>query len=389
MAFPHRKTTFFSGLALIAGLAIALGSSLMQVQAAGPTRPARYYVSASGDDRNNGTPAKPWRTLSRADRGAKPGDTIYVADGTYPGASEDGGRLKTTSSGAASAPIRWISETKWGGKLNSQHTGNDAVWWNQGSFVEIQGFDITGKGALGIYNEGSHTRIIGNHVHDIPASGCPDNGGAGIHNGNYAASDNDVIGNRVHDIGDPAQRCVRVHGIYHANLRGHIENNVTFRNQGWGIHLWHAAASVNISNNIVFANGYGGILIGGVAEDYPGGSGANVQTVVSNNIVVENGAAARWRSLLGIASGGYGIQEYGDVGPGNVFDHNVLYENKPSGIKKKLATEMGNIFVDPQFVNYQADGSGDYRLRNTSPACSGEWTHPACSGGETAWKAAR
>jgi hypothetical protein len=349
--------------------------------------PGKYYVSTTGDDANDGSASTPWRTLSRADKSAKPGDTIYVAAGTYNGENESEGRLKTISSGAPTAPIRWISESKWGAKLTSAKTGNEAVWWNQGSFVEIQGFDITGKGALGIYNEGSHTRIVGNHVHDIPATGCPATGGAGIHNGNYGASDNDVIANRVHHIGDHNQRCVRVHGIYHANLRGRIDSNLAFLNQGWGIHLWHAATNVSITNNVIFANGYGGILIGGVANEYPGGSGANGKTTVANNIIADNGHAAGWRNLLGVGAGGYGIQEYGDIGPGNLLRQNVLYQNKPGDIKKKLATEAENVAKDPQFINYRADGKGDYRLKDTSPACSGKWLHPACGSGETAWKA--
>ncbi|HYL11785.1 MAG TPA: hypothetical protein VEV41_02045 [Terriglobales bacterium] len=45
-----------------------------------------------------------------------------------------------------------------------------------------------------------------------------------------------------------------MHGIYHANLRGHIYNNVVFQNEGWGIHTWHAAMQVMITNNTVFSN---------------------------------------------------------------------------------------------------------------------------------------
>jgi hypothetical protein len=323
-----------------------------------PSSGRQYYVSPSGNDANTGSASAPWRTLSRADRSARPGDTVYVASGTYPGASEAGGRLKTVASGTPSARIRWIAESKWGAKLISVQTGNNAVWWSQGNYVDIQGFDLSGKGALGIYNTGSHTRIVGNHVHHIPATGCPSNGGAGIHNGNYSASDNDVIGNWVHNIGDYSRPCTRVHGIYHANLRGHIYNNVTFRNQGWGIHLWHAATNIVISSNTIFANGNGGILIGGVSGEYSGGSGSNDRTIVSNNIIYRNG----------LAGGGFGLQEYGDVGRNNQYVRNVVSQNGPGNWSTFANVASGTVTATPTFINYKDDGTGNYQL--TSGSCA-------------------
>jgi parallel beta-helix repeat protein len=159
-------------------------------------------------------------------------------------------------------------------------------------------------------------------VHDIPAYGCPSNGGAGIHDGNYAASDDDIIGNTVNNIGDPGALCMRVHGIYHANLRGKITGNVVYHNQGWGIHLWHAASGVTITDNEVYENSYGGIVVGADSTDFPGRLGWNDNSIVSNNKVYRNG-------LLGGAQG-YGIEEYGSVGTHNRFENNIVYENRPS-----------------------------------------------------------
>lgn len=326
-----------------------------------------FYVSTSGNDAAAGSAAHPWKTLEKAAEMAKPGVTVHVAAGEYQIGDAE---LKTPASGTAPARIRYVSDTKWGAKLTSTKTGNAAVWWNKGNYVDIEGFDISGAGALGIYNEGSHTRIIGNHVHDIPAPGCPENGGAGIHDGNFAASDDDVIGNRVHDIGIYSLPCQRVHGIYHANFGGHILNNVVFHNQGWGIHLWHAATYVTISGNIVFNNGYGGIVIGADPADFQGGDGVDDNTVVENNIVFRNG--------LRPDAHGYGILEYGAVGSRNRYINNVVYQNLPEDMKLMSKHESGTIHADPQFVNYQPDGKGDYRLRPTSPACSHGWRHNAC-----------
>jgi len=275
------------------------------------------YVSSQGDDSADGSKAHPWRTLQKAADLAGPGVTVHVAPGLYV-SDED---LKTTVSGTRTARIRYVSEVNGQALLRCTKSGNSAVWWNRGDYVEINGFDISGNGAVGIYNEGSHTRIVGNTVHDIPAPGCQRDGGAGINDGNYAASDDHVIGNTVHDIGDWRAACPRVHGIYHSNFGGHIENNIVFRNQGWGIHLWHAASNVTVSGNHVADNGYGGILIGSVASDFPAGAGANEQTVVSDNLVVHNGTAS--------GAAGYGIEESGDVGANNRYENNLVRMNRP------------------------------------------------------------
>jgi len=277
-----------------------------------------FYVSPSGSDRTDGSKARPWKSLERAARSVSAGATVHVLPGLY----NSDGELKTTASGTVTNRIRYVSEEKWGAKLRSTKTGNSAVWWNQGNYVDIVGFDISGSGALGIYNTGSFTRIEGNHVHDIPASGCPANGGAGIHDGNYAASDDEVIGNTVHDIGDVRVLCMRVHGIYHANLRGNIERNVVYHNQGWGIHLWHAATDVKIVGNEVFDNSYGGIVVGADHADFAGGFGRNNHTIVRDNKVYRNGLLAGAR--------GYGIEEYGAVGENNRFENNTVFGNRPA-----------------------------------------------------------
>lgn len=42
-----------------------------------------YYISPNGDDTNNGTQLRPWKTLHKAAQEAKAGDTIILADGKY------------------------------------------------------------------------------------------------------------------------------------------------------------------------------------------------------------------------------------------------------------------------------------------------------------------
>jgi parallel beta-helix repeat protein len=307
-----------------------------------------YYVSSSGSDSNPGTVKKPWATLKHAAAAVEPGATIHVAPGTYRGS------IITRVSGTPDARVRWISDAKWGAKLVGD--SSEAVWRNYGNYVDIEGFDITGDSKNGIFNLASNVRITGNQVHDMVAPcGSPKSRGGGIDNGGYTTADNDVIDNVVHDIGTPAN-CPdhHGHGIYHSTLRGHIFNNISYRNGGCGIHLWHAANNVVVSNNLTFSNGICGIVVG--AGDAPGGI-TNDNTLVSNNIVLYNGS--------------YGIYETGYTGRGNRYLNNIVYGNSRGAFKLSNGLkDVGTITADPQtiFLNWQSDGNGDYRLKPGSPA---------------------
>jgi hypothetical protein len=317
-----------------------------------PTPTALYnlYVSPSGSDSNAGTLSAPLKTISRAAALSKPGTLVHVAAGTYTG------NILTSASGTASARIRYVSDSRWAAKIVG--TGTDYHWDNKGSYVDIVGFDVTGSGRGGILNEGSYTLVANNHVHNLAVSGgCTGGGGSAIMNGNYAASDGDIIGNVVHDVGVPGA-CNGIHGIYHANLRGKIMNNISYRNSAFGIHLWHAADQVLVVNNTTFANGsssMGGGIVFGRGDT---GAGILTNTRVANNIVFNNPRS--------------GISEYCSsgtscIGSGNAVANNLVYGNGMGNIYLLVGSATGTITADPQFVNYQANGSGDYHLKSTSP----------------------
>jgi parallel beta-helix repeat protein len=309
------------------------------------------YVATTGSDSNPGTQARPFKTIQRGAAMAKPSTTIHVAAGTYRG------NVTTKVHGTATARIRYVSDTKWGAKIIG--SGTEGMWTNNSNYTDIVGFDITGSGRIGILNMGSYTLFQGNNVHNLTVSGgCNGGGGAGIVNANYSGSDGDIIGNVVHDIGVPG-KCNGVQGIYSSNLRGRIFNNIVYRASAFGIHLWHAANYVTIANNTVFANGAGGmgggIVIG--VGDSPGGK-ILTNTKVINNIVYKNPA-------VGIMQYCYSGQSC--IGSGNVVANNLVSGNG-SAIRMKVGSATGTITADPQFVNYQANGTGDYRLKSTSPA---------------------
>jgi hypothetical protein len=314
---------------------------------------AAYYVSPGGSDTNDGTSTRPWATIQRAASVVTAGNIVHVAPGTY------SGPIKTSASGTSSARITFISDVKWGAKIISPVS--ITAWENNGDYVDIAGFDITGDVNVGVLNMGSFVRIVGNHVHDIPAR-CTSDGGAGIDNGNYSASDDDVIGNVVHDIGATLSvKCGTVQGIYHSNLRGHIMNNIVYRAWAYGICLWHAPKSVVIANNLVYQIGEAGILIG--AGDAPGGVTASGMLVVNNMVL--NNPASTWGA-------GQAIQEVGLTGTDNKYIKNLIWNNARGIELQNGVVATGTINADPLLVNQQP--GGNYQLSASSPAI-GAGTH--------------
>ncbi len=298
--------------------------------------PRVLVVSPHGDDRGPGTRAQPFHTIARAAEAAGPGTTIVIAAGTYRGS------FRTTASGTASAPITYVAESWWGARLVGDGTA-DAVWLNEGDHVEIRGFEISGGAVDGLVSSGSYVRIVGNRVSGFAKGNCISTAGSG-----YTLHDIDVIGNVAHGCGASALD----HGIYVSHPGGTVANNISYGNAGYGIHCWHNCNRLVVSNNLVFGNGEGGIVIGQ-------GDGPNYGEVAADNFVVSNNIA--------VDNGEFGIEESGATGPNNRYLHNIVSGNAEQGLDLATGTESGTINVDPLFVNYRPDGTGDYRLQPTSP----------------------
>jgi hypothetical protein len=309
---------------------------------------SQYYVAPTGSDSNDGSATHPWATIAHSATVIGPGATVHAAAGTYTG------YFTTSASGTASSRITYISDAQWSAKIVGDLVDR-STWHNYGDYVDIVGFELTSVGRMGLYNDGSFVRYIGNHVHDIagPTSATCDLGGAGIMHGNYSASDDEMIANFVHDIGlvNSAQ-CpgyVTVHGLYHANLRGRIVDNLVIHARDYGIHLYHYATDVIVANNTSLENGASGLVVGN------SGGGSDNNTIVTNNIFAHNH--------------NYGFRDdSGTTGPNNKYDNNLTFNNGNGDYVASGGTVSGNISSDPRFVNYTGTALGDYHPQATSPA---------------------
>jgi pectate disaccharide-lyase len=292
------------------------------------------YVSTQGEDHNPGTRSKPLRTISQAAALVRPGMTVVVAPGRYLES------VNSSRSGNRNARIIFTSETLWGAQIVGE--GAEAAWRNEGDYVDIMNFNMSGNDEVGVLNLGSYVRISRNRIHDFAQGDC-----ITTFNSGYTLHNIDIIGNVAANCGSN----MLDHGIYAAYSRGQIMNNVTFGNAGFGIHCWHNCGELIISNNLIFKNG-GGLLVG--QGDSPNfGSVPADNMLVSNNIVVDNRTT--------------GITEEGATGLRNQYRNNLLYDNADDRISLNTGKESGTVIADPKFIDYRPDGSGDYRLRDLSP----------------------
>jgi hypothetical protein len=322
----------------------------MHSKNAGPT-PARAaarrlhrYVAPSGDDRADGSRARPWRTVAHAARRVRPGMTVHVAPGRY------AGRVTIRRGGTRGRPVRFVSDERWEARIEASGRGAVTMVSILGDQVRFEGFDVTGSGgdgSGGIEALGSHTSIVANRVRDLamPCLG-QGNGGAGIVIGSaqvdYRTRDVLVERNVISDIGSGPRdgSCRLVHGIYAETPRATIVNNVIDGAAGDGITSWHGARELAIVNNLSTANGGNGLLIGS------GDSGAtrlgHTGTAVVNNIITRN-------ALYSISESSDGDHRVGR----NRYESNMTFGNRlddSAPLRDRLSEPQiaGNLTADPQ-----------------------------------------
>ena len=307
------------------------------------------YVSPNGSDSNPGTQSAPVKTITRADALASAGSTVHVASGTYyvSASGLNNAGIITRKSGTASARIRFVSDVKWGAKIVV--SGTRITWDSRGSYVDIDGFQITGSGRHGLLAPGAYLTFKNNYIHDLTVSGgCNGSGGAAIDT--YGPVGNVVIDrNVVRNIGYRyIGACNTIQGIYIANANNVVTNNIVSGVAMAGIQQWHGATASTIVNNTTFHNKIG-ILLG---QGDAGTTNGSANNYVANNIAYDNVA--------------YGIIEAGLMGGNNRYVNNLVARSGTSW--KVKGTVSGSISSDPLFKNYLANGTGDYRVYSSSPA---------------------
>jgi parallel beta-helix repeat protein len=330
------------------------------------------WVVTTGDDANDGSADKPFRTIGKAIEAVAPGDVIYVRAGTYvesiviKKSGEEGkpiilscapgdlGKVKITP------PKEYVQKNPSGAVIrvhSAQH-----IWIN-GLVVEgpmgrpeapetemygANGITFAGKAGLGC-------RVTNCVVYWNVHCGIKEMG----HGGTKILMEGNVIfdnGTRSTD-----------HGIYCPADDLTIKGNVIFNNAGFGIHSYSSPKRQLITRNICVGNKAAGIILAGSDNKvfhnvcvnnglgimyFRGGCTGNI---VKNNIFAFNKTDCAYDN---------GGGKYGDPAK-NLDDFNCYFPGKPN---ERIKPGLNEVLAGPLFVDSK---KGDFRLKDGSP-CRGK-----------------
>lgn len=224
-----------------------------------------YYVSKSGDDGNQGTIERPWKTFARALRQLVPGDVLYVRGGDYFEPFEvtkSGTRLKPiVISAFPGERVRILQPDGW----QYSHPGASTIYLNWVDYMWLHGFEVEGARhpdekyssinghCILLFNGGEGCRILNNT--------CSRTFQTGIYAGGYSPrADYLIEGNVVFECGEP-WLSVGI-GLNASGDKGIIARGNAVLNCGGGINVWgyapvpdnHFVSRINLYNNLVAGN---------------------------------------------------------------------------------------------------------------------------------------
>jgi hypothetical protein len=344
-----------------------------------------YYVSIAGSDKNSGTQAQPFRTISKGVSVLKPGDTLYIHGGTYTEAL----RNVIPSGTSWDSPVT-VAAYPGEEVILRPGSGQDVIKIqdNNPAYIVVDGLILDGTGttaaavfisaangpltvphhirvknceiknareqgimvysALSQVRQADHNEFINVKIHDI--------GKSKYHHGFYLNTSHNLIDHcqvwNVYGIGiqiyktggrgglscnDNTIRCCKIHdtGLDKSDVTAGIvitvgNGNLICNNLIWnnynGVQIDTGATNTKVYNNTI-CKSFGDA---GIRNGYPNPPGAR-GTIILNNILYQN-------------KNGNKILDYG---PHTFADYNLV----------------GN--TDPKFVNAAAL---DFHLQASSPA---------------------
>ena len=330
------------------------------------------YVAPTGTDNSTcGTTGAPCATPDYAvNSRASAGTTVSVAAGTYSYSTP----MTLTASGTSGSHIVVQCQTRWACYITSTTaTGdNGKVVLIDSQYLTFDGFDVTdtGGGTTNVNNgiqvgNGSGSQGVGvtvSHcrVHDIHPV-CDSNGGGAISVYVAGSTVNVTLNaNVIYNYGFGYSPCTSTtqyqsHGInMESNGSATITNNLIYNTTGWGIQYQGTINGGSIANNTILSAYQGGIVPYGTVTNLP----------IINNIILNTGS-------LGTS---YGVDLTGNANNSTITVANNLLSGNVNGNFGGTGFTPANSIttVNPSsgalFVNYQANGSGDYHLAAGSPA---------------------
>ena len=296
------------------------------------------YVAVNGNDQNDGTKSKPFRTLKKVASEAKAGTTVFIRKGTF------NEKLVVKHSGTKSKPIIFKAykneKVVLSGKDIKDAEGDTSlVTIKNKNHLTISGImiqdlatDLTDETVMGIYVTGSssHITLENNHVQRIETHADDGNGhGIAIY-GTGSMKDIRILNNTVEDLKLGSSESLVLNG----NIDGFkVVNNLVRRSDNIGIDLiGYEGTSTNkkadyvrngvVKNNKVYEiSSYGNPAYG---KDYSAGG---IYIDGGKNITIEKNTI--YHCDIGIEATSEHAGKYAD----NIdIINNIIYDNFFTGI---------------------------------------------------------
>jgi len=333
--------------------------------------PASRYVAPGGASSNPGTSDAPWN-LAFAVGGAagsiQPGDTIWMAGGTYRG------EFIITVSGDETRPI--ILRAAPGARAtiegNVAVLGSGNVWlWG----LEIRGATPKPSETMGVNVRAPGVRLINLVVHEAGMSGIGDW---------MEAPNGEVYGSLVYRNGTHGQLD---HGLYVQNASGSklLEDNLVWENSGYGFHLYTSAnqyvRNVTVRGNIAWSNGGrsprpdylvgGNTPASGIIVDTNASWSANRKLVTADlgwsQGAVNGDLTYRGNYLVGAINlqpkQWSRVSETGNIIVGPVLPNNTVAVVRPNRYEKGRANVGVWNWTKAKFVRLDVPGIADWQIK--------------------------
>jgi parallel beta-helix repeat protein len=315
--------------------ALAAASIAALVPSAHAATACDKTASPSGSDSAPGTPAAPYRSLSKLNATLRSGQTGCLRAGTW----HEDLYVRTSGVTITSYPgerATVVGQTSVGRQATGATVadldlvGRDVSPLVYGDNTTFRGNDVTNNHA------GQTCFLIGDHT--LPA----------VRNARIEA-------NVVHDCGRLPSTNLD-HGIYVLKSDGAtITLNTFYGNADWGVHLYPNSNGTEVTRNIIDGNGKGVTFSG---TDGEASRGNVVEHNLITNSTLQDNIMSYW--------GGAGIWLGGDLG--NVARDNCVWGGKTDGggINTHFGgfTSQDNVVADPQYVDREHH---DYHLSPSSP----------------------
>ncbi len=215
-----------------------------------------FYVSTTGDDKNNGDINHPFKTLQKAINLVKPGDKVYIREGIYPLKGE------FTGNGTKEKPIVFQAYPNEKVIFKGKRKKEDK-FWIVGSYQILKNFEIINGETGVVFTKYKDFNASYNRLENIDFYGHIF-GGVLITGG---ASHNLIINCDSHDNFDEKTAGEHADGFavkgfengYPYPYAGEGNRFIgcrAFNNSDDGFDLWNAGGSVIIENSLAYENGY-------------------------------------------------------------------------------------------------------------------------------------